>query len=143
MPDRIYADNAATSFPKPPEVLEAMRRYAEELGASAGRGAYREAVETGEMVADCRRRVARLIHAADARNIVFTLNCTEALNLAIKGLLQPGDHAVTSAMDHNSVLRPLAALQVVGLYLSLAFRSDKSRGGHRRRVSKLCDASEG
>ena len=111
MPDRIYADNAATSFPKPPEVLVAMRRYAEELGASAGRGAYREAVETGELVADCRRRVARLIHAADARNIVFTLNCTEALNLAIKGLLQPGDHVVTSAMDHNSVLRPLAALQ--------------------------------
>jgi len=111
MPDRIYADNAATSFPKPPEVLEAMRRYAEELGASAGRGAYREAVETGELVADCRRRVARLIQAADARNIVFTLNCTEALNLAIKGLLQPGDHVVTSAMDHNSVLRPLAALQ--------------------------------
>lgn len=111
MPDRIYADNAATSFPKPPEVLEAMRHYAEELGASAGRGAYREAVETGELVADCRRRVARLIHAADARQIVFTLNCTEALNLAIKGLLKPGDHVVTSTMDHNSVLRPLAALK--------------------------------
>jgi len=111
MPDRIYADNAATSFPKPPEVLEAMRRYAEKLGASAGRGAYREAVETGEMVGDCRRRVAKLIHAEDARQIVFTLNCTEALNLAIKGLLRPGDHVVTSAMDHNSVLRPLSALQ--------------------------------
>ncbi len=111
MPDRLYADNAATSFPKPPEVLEAMRRYAEELGASAGRGAYREAVETGELVADCRRRVARLIHASDARQIVFTLNCTEALNLAIKGLLKPGDHVVTSTMDHNSVLRPFAALK--------------------------------
>jgi len=111
MPDRLYADNAATSFPKPPEVLEAMRRYAEKLGASAGRGAYREAVETGEWVGDCRRRIARLIHAEDERQIVFTLNCTEALNLAIKGLLRPGDHVVTSTMDHNSVLRPLSALR--------------------------------
>lgn len=128
MPDRIYADNAATSFPKPPEVLEAMRRYAEELGASAGRGAYREAVETGELVADCRRRVARVIHAADARNIVFTLNCTEALNLAIKGLLQPGDHVVTSAMDHNSVLRPLAALQTQRGITVTHVRADSTTG---------------
>lgn len=128
MPDRIYADNAATSFPKPPEVLEAMRRYAEELGASAGRGAYREAVETGELVADCRRRAARLIHAADARQIVFTLNCTEALNLAIKGLLQPGDHVVTSAMDHNSVLRPLAALQAQRGIAVTHVRADAATG---------------
>lgn len=128
MPDRLYADNAATSFPKPPEVLEAMRRYAEDLGASAGRGAYREAVETGELVADCRRRVARLIHAGDPRQIVFTLNCTEALNLAIKGLLKPGDHVVTSAMDHNSVLRPLAALQAQRGISVTHIRADAATG---------------
>lgn len=111
MAERLYLDNAATSFPKPPEVLEAMRAYAEELGASAGRGAYREAVDTGVMVAECRRRLARLIGCEPAKNVVFTLNCSEALNLAIKGVLRDGDHVITTAMDHNSVLRPLNALQ--------------------------------
>ncbi len=111
MPERLYLDNAATSFPKPPEVLEAMRAYAEELGASAGRGAYREAVDAGVMVAECRRRLARLIGCEPAKNVVFALNCSEALNLAIKGVLRDGDHVVTTVMDHNSVLRPLNALQ--------------------------------
>ncbi len=107
---RLYLDNAATSFPKPPAVLKAMEAYARDLGASAGRGAYREAVETGEMLADCRRRLARLIHAEFAECVVFTLNCSAALNQAIKGILQPGDHVVTTMMEHNSVLRPLHAL---------------------------------
>lgn len=110
MTDRLYADNAATSFPKPPAVWEAMRRYAEELGASAGRGAYREAIETGELLAACRRRLAKLINAEDPNQIIFTHNCSGALNQAIKGLLRPGDHVVTTVMEHNSVLRPLNAL---------------------------------
>ncbi|HUN80409.1 MAG TPA: aminotransferase class V-fold PLP-dependent enzyme [Phycisphaerae bacterium] len=110
MSDRLYLDNAATSFPKPPEVMEAMRAYAETLGASAGRGAYREAVETGELVTQCRRAWARLISAPAAESIIFTLNCSEALNLAIKGIVRPGDHVVATAMDHNSVLRPLNGL---------------------------------
>ena len=110
MDARLYVDNAATSFPKPPEVIEAMRRYAETVGASAGRGAYREAVETGEIVADCRRRLAKLIHAETPKQVVFTLNCSEALNLALKGVLRGGDHVVATSMEHNSILRPLSAL---------------------------------
>ncbi len=115
MPERLYLDNAATSFPKPPEVFDAMRRYAETLGASAGRGAYREAIETGEMLSDCRRRLARLIGCRKPEQVVFTFNCTGALNQAIKGLLRKGDHVVATRMEHNSVLRPLHALAAKGL----------------------------
>lgn len=115
MTDRLYADNAATSYPKPPAVWDGMRHYAEELGASAGRGAYREAVETGHMLADCRRRLARLIHANDPNQIIFTHNGSAALNQAIKGLLRQGDHVVATTMEHNSVLRPLSALAAADL----------------------------
>lgn len=110
MSDRLYADNAATSFPKPPCVWEAMQSYATELGASAGRGAYREAIETGELLNACRRRLAGLLHVREPNQIVFTQNCSAALNQAIKGLLRPGDHVIATAMEHNSVLRPLNAL---------------------------------
>ncbi len=115
MQRRIYADNAATSFPKPPEVLAAMIDYAERLGASAGRGAYREAVQTGELVSTCRARIAKLIHAEEPRRIVFTLNCTESLNLAIRGLLARGDHVVSTRFEHNSILRPLHVLAGAGV----------------------------
>lgn len=91
-----------------------MRRYADDLGASAGRGTYREAIETGRILSDCRARLARLIHAEDADHVVFTHNCSWALNQAIKGWLRPGDHVVTTTMEHNSVLRPLHALDAEG-----------------------------
>lgn len=110
MSSRLYADNAATSFPKPPEVFKAMRVYAETLGASAGRGAYREALATGEILDECRRRLADWIGAEEPARIVFTMNCSGALNLAVKGWLRSGDHVVTTTMEHNSVLRPLHAL---------------------------------
>ncbi|MCK6486398.1 MAG: aminotransferase class V-fold PLP-dependent enzyme [Gemmatimonadaceae bacterium] len=115
MRDRLYLDNAATSFPKPPAVFDAMRDYAERLGASAGRGAYREALETGEIVSRCRRLLARLFNAEAPEQIVFGLNCTDMLNLAIQGAVRPGDHVVASRMDHNSVLRPLKALEATGV----------------------------
>jgi len=111
MTDRLYVDNAATSFPKPPVVHDAMRRYAESVGASAGRGAYHEAVAAGQLIADCRARLAALLGATDPNQFVFTLNCSEALNLAIKGILRTGDHVVATTMEHNSVLRPLNALR--------------------------------
>ncbi len=107
---RIYTDNAATSFPKPPCVMEAVNAYANDLGASAGRGAYREAMETGELLAEGRRRIARLINAESSETIVYAFNCSGALNMAIHGLLRPGAHVVASRMEHNSVLRPLHAL---------------------------------
>ena len=112
-PRRLYMDNAATSFPKPPAVLEAMVRYANELGASAGRGAYHEAVETAALMTQCRQRLNRLFHGEKPEHFVFTLNCSDALNLAIKGLLGPESpgHAICTHIDHNSILRPLNALQ--------------------------------
>src|SRR5687768_18419448 len=90
-PRRLYLDNAATSFPKPRAVLDAMVRYANELGASAGRGAYHEAVETGALMHECRRRLNKLFHGERPEHFVFTLNCSDALNLAIKGLIEPSD----------------------------------------------------
>lgn len=111
-PDRrIYLDNAATSFPKPPGVAEALRRFVEELGASAGRGAYREAVEAQRLLAQLRAALRTLLGARPEDHVIFTLNGTDALNFAIKSLVRPRAHVVTSVMDHNSVLRPLSALQ--------------------------------
>ena len=116
-PRRLYMDNAATSFPKPRAVTEAMVRYATELGASAGRGAYREAIETSNLLSECRRRLNQLFHGENPDHFVFTLNCTDALNLAIKGLIDPkqASHAICTHIDHNSILRPLHALEDQGL----------------------------
>jgi cysteine desulfurase family protein len=109
-------DNAATSFPKPKAVLEAMARYATELGASAGRGAYQEAVETAALMMECRRRLNKLFNGERAEHFVFALNCSDGLNLAIKGLIDPSrrNHAICTHIDHNSILRPLNALEDQG-----------------------------
>jgi cysteine desulfurase/selenocysteine lyase len=107
---RIYLDNAATSWPKPEAVYNAVDDYQRRLGAPAGRSAYCEAAEAERLVVSCRKKIAQLIGGADPNRIVFTLNGTDALNLAIHGLLKPGDHVVTSVCEHNSVLRPLRAL---------------------------------
>jgi cysteine desulfurase/selenocysteine lyase len=115
-PRRLYIDNAATSFPKPKSVTEAMVRYATELGASAGRGGYAEATETGRLIQQCRQRLRTLFNGELAEHFIFTLNCSDALNLAIKGLIDPSkkNHAICTAIDHNSILRPLAALEERG-----------------------------
>lgn len=115
---RVYMDNAATSFPKPPAVHEAMLRYATELGASPGRGAYAEAREAGRLMNQCRDRINRLIGGESADHVVFTLNTSDALNLAIRGVLgrhlvdrgPKRPHVITTWMDHNSILRPYNAL---------------------------------
>jgi cysteine desulfurase/selenocysteine lyase len=129
-PRRLYLDNAATSFPKPRAVTEAMVRYANELGASAGRGAYREAIETANLLAECRRRLSQLFHGERAEHFIFTLNCTDALNLAIKGLvpLSGKSHAICTHIDHNSILRPLNALQAAGLSEQTRVPVDPSTG---------------
>ncbi len=109
---RLYMDNAATSFPKPAAVLDAMSRYALQLGASAGRGVYREAIETGALISECRRQLCSLFHGEKPEHFIFTLNCSQGLNLAIKGLINaasPG-HAICSDIDHNSILRPFNKL---------------------------------
>ncbi|HMO26987.1 MAG TPA: aminotransferase class V-fold PLP-dependent enzyme, partial [Tepidisphaeraceae bacterium] len=129
-PRRLYLDNAATSFPKPPAVTEAMVRYATELGASAGRGAYAEAIETGRLIADCRANLNTLIRGQDPNHIVFTLNCSDALNLAIRGLIDPlkGGHAICTHIDHNSILRPLTAMQERGWITQTRVPVDSASG---------------
>lgn len=107
---RIYLDNSATSFPKPEVVAQAMGHYATALGASPGRGAYAEARRAGELLFRCRQRLQTLIGGERPEHVIFTLNASDALNLAIHGLVRPGDHVVTSWMEHNSVLRPLNRL---------------------------------
>ena len=110
-PQRVYLDNAATSWPKPPTVYEAVDRYQRDLGAPAGRSVYREATEAAKLVQTTRQNVANLLNVEDQTRIVFTFNGTDSLNLALFGLLRKGDHVVTSVAEHNSVLRPLRCLE--------------------------------
>src|SRR5436190_23599667 len=84
---RLYFDNAATSFPKPPEVAAAVTRFLTEIGASPGRGAYAEAIEAGRILNRCRDLINKLIHGESADHVIFTLHTTDALNLAIKGIV--------------------------------------------------------
>lgn len=111
----VYLDNAATSFPKPPRVYERIRGFLEEYGACPGRGSHEMARQAEAVIEATRRVVAELFGVSDPRRIVFALNATDALNMAIKGVLQPGDHVVTTVMEHNSVSRPLNALERDGL----------------------------
>jgi cysteine desulfurase family protein len=108
---RIYLDNAATSWPKPPAVYEAVNRYQREIGAPNGRSGYYEALECNRIVEAARSGVAEIIGARDPSQIVFGFNGTDVLNLAIRGIVRPGDHVVTTVCDHNSVLRPLNSLR--------------------------------
>lgn len=110
MTKRIYLDNAATSWPKPTEVYDAVDRWQRENGSAAGRGLSDASQETDRLVQDARRHVAALLGVADARRIIFTLNGTDALHLALLGIVRSGDHVVTTVCEHNSVLRPLRQL---------------------------------
>jgi cysteine desulfurase / selenocysteine lyase len=107
---RIYLDNAATTFPKPEAVYDAVDDYNRRMGAAIGRGAYRATIAATEIVQRCRQKIAHLLGAESAERIIFTFNCTDSLNLALHGSLRTGDHVVTSEVDHNSVLRPLREL---------------------------------
>jgi cysteine desulfurase/selenocysteine lyase len=107
----VYFDNAAGSYPKPEEVYRAVDHYQREIGAPASRSAHRLAIAAGQIVLDARERLAGLFNAPDSSRVILTPNCTEALNLALKGLLRAGDHVVTSSVEHNSVMRPLRRLE--------------------------------
>jgi cysteine desulfurase/selenocysteine lyase len=115
----IYFDNAASGWPKPPEVLQAMAHYMEHVGANPGRSGHRLAVQAARIVYQARESVARLLGVGDPLRVVFAVNATEALNLALAGILRPGDHVITSSVEHNSVMRPLRALERRGVTLSV------------------------
>jgi len=110
-PNRIYLDNGATSFPKPPAVYDAVDHYNRNLGVAVGRGAFSQAVELQATVNRARALAAQLFSAESHERIAFTFNCTDSLNTALHGLIEPGTHIVTTVTEHNSVLRPLRELQ--------------------------------
>ena len=107
---QIYLDNGSTSFPKAPGVAEAVYSFMTRGGANIGRGSYRKAYSAETMVYETRCLTAELFHAEDPRQVVFTKNVTESLNFVLKGGLKPGDHVLTSAVEHNAVMRPLQQL---------------------------------
>lgn len=107
----IYFDNAATSFPKPETVYQAMENFMKNIGGNPGRSGHRLSIEAARIIYETRGNLAKLFNVQDSSRIVFTSNATEALNLGIKGLLNPGDEVITSAFEHNSVMRPLRALE--------------------------------
>jgi cysteine desulfurase family protein len=106
----IYLDNGATSFPKPPAVWEAMENFLKDVGGSPGRSGHRLSQEASRIVFECRETLGGLFHAPDSKQIIFTLNATQALNCALLGLLQPGDRVLTTSVEHSSVMRPLRNL---------------------------------
>lgn len=109
----IYFDNAATSYPKPKKVGQAMLYFLEKVGGSPGRSGHRLSIEAGRIIYQTRESLAELFNVDDPLRIIFTLNVTEALNLVLKGLLRPGDQVITSSMEHNSVMRPLRELEKI------------------------------
>ncbi|MDR2657317.1 MAG: aminotransferase class V-fold PLP-dependent enzyme [Oscillospiraceae bacterium] len=111
----IYLDNAATSFPKPPEVIRAVSGAMEKIGANPGRAGHRLSLAAGRVVWNCREELALMLDVPNPENIVFGCNCTDALNLAIYGTVQPGDHVITTMLEHNSVLRPINGMVQKGL----------------------------
>ncbi len=110
----IYLDNAATSYPKPEAVYEAADRFSREIGASSGRGAYRNALRADGIIYEARASLAELFNVPDAARIVFTSCATESINLALFGTLSAGDHVVCTGIEHNAVWRPLKALERQG-----------------------------
>ena len=108
---RIYLDNAATTWPKPKAMLEKMMEIYHEIGVSPGRGSYDQAVAADDFIDKTRQKVAAFFGASDPQRVIFTANATDGLNLAILGMVKPGDHVITTRLEHNSVLRPLYHLQ--------------------------------
>lgn len=114
-----YFDNAATSWPKPPQMLEGMRRFSEHIGANPGRAGHQRAVQSARIIYHTRQQLVDLFNVDDPLRVVFSNNVTEAINLALFGLLQPGDHVITTSMEHNAVMRPLRYLQSQGVELTV------------------------
>ncbi|MDD5127986.1 MAG: aminotransferase class V-fold PLP-dependent enzyme [Dehalococcoidales bacterium] len=115
----IYLDNAATSWPKPPPVLKAMTDVLERAGGNPGRSGHRLSIAAARVIYDTREALAGFFGISDPLRVIFTNNATHAINLALRGMLKPGDHVVTSSMEHNAVMRPLRGLEKQGIRLSI------------------------
>lgn len=116
--NKIYLDNAATSFPKAPGVSDRMKYYIDNIGANINRGGYSEQYKAEEIVFETRQMLTELFNGEDSANVIFTLNITQSLNTVIKGYLKSGDHVIVTSMEHNAVMRPLVQLEKKGVEFS-------------------------
>lgn len=111
----IYLDNAATTYPKPDKVYDAVLDCMKNYGANPGRAGHKLAIAAGRIIYEARENVAKLFNIENPMNIIFTHNATDSLNLAIKGILKSGDHVITTSIEHNSVIRPIKSLEEIGI----------------------------
>lgn len=111
----VYFDNAATSFPKPKIVYDSIMEAMTTYGANPGRSGHKIALKSSRGIFDTRLQISKLFNINNPMNVILTFNCTESLNMAIKGVLKPGDHVITTSMEHNSVLRPIVFLESLGI----------------------------
>jgi len=116
--NKIYLDNAATSFPKASGVSDRMKYYIDNIGANINRGGYSEQYKAEEIVFETRQMLTELFNGEDSANVIFTLNITQSLNTVIKGYLKSGDHVIVTSMEHNAVMRPLVQIEKKGVEFS-------------------------
>lgn len=115
----IYLDNAATTFPKPEKVYKAVDRCLREFGANPGRSGHKLALDAGRSIYKTRELICNLFNIENPMQVIFTSNATDSLNLALKGILKPGDHVITTSMEHNSMIRPITTLQERGVEVTI------------------------
>ena len=133
----IYFDNGATTFPKPISVINSINTANKRYGANPGRGGHKFAIKASEMVYNARKITADFFGAKNPENVIFSLNCTTAINTVIKGLLKSGDHVIISSLEHNAVLRPLEKLKEKGVSYSVA---EVVEGDNEATLSNFRDA---
>ncbi len=138
----IYLDSAATSFHKPPCVAEAVFKAMGQMGNS-GRGGHPISLETGRVIYGARKKLAALFGVPDPSRVIFTANSTQSLNMAISGLFHPGDHVITTVLEHNSVLRPLFRLEDQGMALTILPCDQKGRLDPRQLEQALRPETKG
>lgn len=123
----IYFDNAATTFPKPEEVYDAIMTAMREYGANPGRSGHKLALKSSRGIYETRELIGKLFNVKNPMNIILTFNATESLNIGIKGILKPGDHVITTSMEHNSVLRPIKYMEKFGIESTIVQGDEKGR----------------
>ena len=138
----IYLDNGATSWPKPPEVYDAVANCFQTAGGSPSRGSHDMARRAGRLINDTRESLAHLFHVTDPCQIVFTLNATAAINMALFGLVKPGWRIVTTAVEHNAVARPLRQLEKVGAQLKIVGCDREGKPKLKEMASAIASGAE-
>lgn len=134
----IYMDNAATTMRKPEAVIQAVVDAMTSMG-NAGRGAHGASLSASRIIYNAREALARFFHAENPKQIVFTNNSTESLNIAIKGILEPGDHVITTMLEHNSVLRPLYEMQKKGVEVTIVSADKKGNFSYEEMEATIQD----